>query len=430
MGCLSYFETKLQWANAVLHDYLFKVDARMRAEDFSRKGKLGFAETCFIILRASKRSLQAAIYTFLNESKSDLDHYSKQAFSQRRQFIKPEAFLALFRGITEDYYTDPAMRPKVFRGWNVFAIDGTAYNLPNTPELKERYGVQLSSGEAQVQAKGSCLYDILNNLLIDVKMLPIKTSEREIAREHLNYLHEIKPENNLVLLDRGYPSSELIQDFEQKGVSYLMRYDKASFFSELRTLTGADQILELEKTPRKTKETIPIKLRVIQFSLDSGAMETLITNVLDSDFTVDDFKYLYHLRWGIEEKYDEIKNKLTIEAFSGQTPVAVLQDFYATMFLSNLTAFAEMDCEEALALANDTLNRKHEYQINRTMAVASVKDALIQLAMETNPIKRERLLRRLRKRLLANLVPIRPGRSAPRQRKHHALKFHPNRTIT
>jgi len=189
MSCIKGFEKRLNWAFTMLQNYLFKVEARMSPEKFSRDRKLGFVETCLIILRGSKRSLQAAIYTFLHESKSELEHYSKQAFSQMRQFIRPEAFLTLFRGITEDFYADPDIVPKTFHGLNVFAVDGTAYNLPNTPELKEIYGIQASIGEAQTQARGSCLYDVLNNLLIDVKMLPIKTSEREIAKEHLDYLH-------------------------------------------------------------------------------------------------------------------------------------------------------------------------------------------------------------------------------------------------
>jgi len=429
MESVKRFAKRLKWAYTTIQSYGFKVDGRMSTEKFSRDRKLGFAQTCFVILRGSKRSLQAAIYTFLRESKSEVDSYSKQAFSRRRQFIKPEAFLTLFRGITDDFYTDRSMTPKSFRNLHVYAIDGTTYNLPNTPELKEIYGVQSSQGEPQTQAKGSCLYDVLNNLLIDVKMLPIRSSEREIAVEHLNCLHGIKPENNLVLLDRGYPSLELIRFFDENHLFYLMRCNKNEFISELRNLTEADKVLEFDKQLRKTKEKVHISMRAIQLSLDSGTVETLITNLLDSNFTAEDFKYLYHLRWGIEEKYDELKNKLKIEAFSGTTPVAVLQDFYATMFLTNLVAYAEMDCEEELALANQSCERKYEYRINRTMAIASVKDSFIELTMENSPLKQKRAFCRLGKRLLANIVPVRPGRSNERRHKHASLKFPNNRTV-
>ena len=427
MECMKRFAKKLKWAYTYIQSYEFKVDSRMSAEKFSRENKLGFAEMCLVILRGSKRSLQAALYTFLHESKAEIDNYSKQAFSHRRQFIKPEAFLKLFRGITEDFYTDPTMTHKSFRDMHVFAVDGTTYNLPNVPELREIYGEQISQGAPQVQAKGSCLYDVLNNLLVDVKMLPGKSSERETAMEHLNYLHGLKPAKNLVLLDRGYPSAELIRYFDEKGLFYLMRCSKTKFFSEIREATEPDTVLEIDKRLRKTKEKIHISLRVVQFPLDNGDIEVLITNLLDSSLSMEDFKYLYHLRWGIEEKYDEIKNKLKIEAFSGITPVAVLQDFYATMFLTNLVAYAEMDCEEELASANRTLERKHAYRINCSIAISCVKDEFIELCMERSPRKLKRLLDRLGKRLLSNTVPIRPERSFERQRKHKASKYPQNR---
>ena len=66
----------------------------------------------------------------------------------------------------------------------------------------------------------------------------------------------------------------------------------------------------------KTKERIASAyIRVLRIPLENGTIETLITNVFDSSFTTEDFKHLYYLRWGIEEKYDEIKNKMKIEAF-------------------------------------------------------------------------------------------------------------------
>jgi hypothetical protein len=427
MKLMKDFARRLKTVYTTIHSIGFKVDGRMSAEHFSRDSKMGFAEMCFLILRGSKRSLQAAIYTFLHESKSQWDTYSKQAFSQRRQFIRPEAFLQLFRSIIDDFYVDSSNNVGCFRDMHVFAIDGTTYNLPNTPELKEIYGIQATPGDPQVQAKGSCLYDVLNNLLVDVKMLPFKSSERETAIDHLNYLHVFKPESNIVLLDRGYPSVELIHFFDEKHMSYVMRCNKAEFISELRNISEGDKVLRFNKQLRKTKEIIDISMRVIQFALDNGINETLITNILDTSFSVEDFKFLYHLRWGIEEKYDEIKNKLKIEAFSGVTPVAVLQDFYATMFLTNLVTFAEKDCAKELELANQSRERKYEYRINRTMAIASVKDSLIELVMQRNPIKQKLALKRLAKRLLANIIPIRPGRSYERRRKHPSCKYPQNR---
>lgn len=146
MSYPGYFALKLNRAYTILHRYGFKADGRMSTEKFRRERQMGFAEMGLLILSGSKRSLQTASYTFLPESRSELDPYSKQAFSRRRQFIKPEAFLTRFRSIAEDFYTDPAITAKSFLGLNVFAVDGTTYNLPDTTERKEIYGVQTAQG--------------------------------------------------------------------------------------------------------------------------------------------------------------------------------------------------------------------------------------------------------------------------------------------
>lgn len=50
------------------------------------------------------------------------------------------------------------------------------------------------------------------------------------------------------------------------------------------------------------------------------------------------FKVLYALRWGIESKYRESKNRLEIENFNSLKPTCIKQEFYVAMFLSNVAA--------------------------------------------------------------------------------------------
>jgi len=79
-----------------------------------------------------------------------------------------------------------------------------------------------------------------------------------------------------------------------------------------------------------------MKLRFIQVILDNGEVEVLVTNVLDNNILqTSDFKELYSLRWGIETYFDLIKNRLGLENFTGQSALAVKQDFFATIFLTN-----------------------------------------------------------------------------------------------
>lgn len=59
--------------------------------------------------------------------------------------------------------------------------------------------------------------------------------------------------------------------------------------------------------------------RIIRFKLNDNSEELLITNIYDTQFTVEDFKTLYHFRClPIETKYDELKNKFLLEKFTGK----------------------------------------------------------------------------------------------------------------
>lgn len=44
--------------------------------------------------------------------------------------------------------------------------------------------------------------------------------------------------------------------------------------------------------------------------LSSSEEEILISSLVDKSMTIEDFKELYFMRWGIEIKYDELKNRL------------------------------------------------------------------------------------------------------------------------
>jgi hypothetical protein len=63
----------------------------------------------------------------------------------------------------------------------------------------------------------------------------------------------------------------------------------------------------------------------------------LVTNLLDETlFPTSSFRQLYHLRWGVETLYGVVKTRLQLENFSGLTAESVRQDFYATIFITNL----------------------------------------------------------------------------------------------
>jgi hypothetical protein len=422
MRTLETFANALQTAYNRLHEHEFKAGACMRPEDFSRDRKLDFVKTFLLILRGTKKSLQANINAFLQEIKLEQETYSKQAFSKGRQRIKPEAFLELFTVVTDNYYNTEEFR--TLRGYRVTAIDGVYYSLPNTDELFEVYGaLHHKLGALQVQAQGSCLYDVLNGVMMDVSLFPYAASERHIAELHLKALQKYKFEKELVLMDRGYPALDLFDSFNDKGFNFLIRCPKNGFIKEIQYLKSEDEMISHLYRPKGSKDKREISLRAITIKLENEDEEILLTNLFDKAFTVQDFKELYRLRWKIETRYDDIKNKLQIENFSGNTQIAIQQDFYATMFLTNMAAFAQIDCEKELSKKQKKADQIHEYKPNVSMLISTLKLDFIKMFLETSDRKQKKIFNRVMKQLRQYVVPIRPNRSYKRQHKHPSLKF-------
>ncbi len=128
--------------------------------------------------------------------------------------------------------------------------------------------------------------------------------------------------------------------------------------------------------------------------------------------------------WGIETKFDELKNRLEIQNFSGETVIAIEQDFYASIYLSNMAALAKGDANETITERNKDKNPKYDYKVNTNILVGKLKDRLILMLLEPNPVKRTALYRKVMEEISANVIPIRPGRKNPRRKGTRATK-HP-----
>jgi len=102
----------------------------------------------------------------------------------------------------------------------------------------------------------------------------------------------------LVIFDRGYPSRELIQGLTGKKIDYVMRV-RTKFSKAIDARGLGDHMIELEHG----KKRLPV--RVIKLELDSKELETLITSLTDTKYSVEDFKWLYFKRWPVETSNSE-----------------------------------------------------------------------------------------------------------------------------
>ncbi|MGV8982673.1 IS4 family transposase [Clostridium sp.] len=406
-------------SDTLINDIIFMCETRIKKTYFTRIGrnKMTFKSIVGFMLNFVKKTLQQELDVFFAGLKDSKSQVTKQAFSEARQKISPIAFIKMSDEIIKWFYRDTDF--KRFKGYRLLSIDGTILEISNTENLRNEFGYVENQSMKVARARAAGLYDSENDMMVTTVLSTYKTGERLQAQELINKLEVIGFSNDLILFDRGYPSNDLISYIEQKKIKYLMRVSLS--FKSLVNVKGEDQIVEI----KHKKETL--KVRVLKFPLDSGVTEILITNIFDETFTVSDFKELYFKRWGIEVKYNEIKNRLEIENFTGETPIAIKQDFYATIYLSNMVALAKMDANAIINEKNKDKNLKYEYKVNTNILIGKLKNSLVSMLLEKNSRKRSKLLKIIMEEISRNIIPIRPGRSFVRRLTLRANKHQMNK---
>ena len=132
------------------------------------------------------------------------------------------------------------------------------------------------------------------------------------------------------------------------------------------------------------------------------------------------------MRWEIETNYNDMKNKLEIENFSGTSPLAVKQDFYATMFLKNLAAMMIFENADLIKELHDSDENQYQYKANMNTVISILKTDLIEMLVTNSKRKRSAILRHIYDEISKAVIPVRHDRFFPRKKSHLHSKFHQN----
>lgn len=403
-------ETKEQLNNVIL-----MLETRNKSTYFTRgTAKLDFLNLVCFTLNFVKRSVQLELDDFFKKIIEGELTISKQAYSQARQKISPMVFVKLADHIIRWYYNKKAY--KTFMGYRLSAIDGSTLELNNSKRLRDEYGYIRNQHIKVARAFTSAIYDIENDMILTSKITKYEANERTLAMELIEQLKEIGLKNDLILFDRGYPSAKLFKYLEGNEIKYLMRVKKR-FSKAISAAKKEDQVIEMAHAGKT------FKVRVLRFKLDSGTDEILVTNLFDETLGIKEFKALYFKRWGIETKFNELKSKLQIENFTGDTPIAVEQDFYASIYLANMAALAKADANAKIEKRTAGKNLKHRYKVNTNVLIGKLRDTFIMILLEEDKETRLEKYSELMKELQRNCIPIRPCRTFERNTHLKSNKF-------
>jgi len=409
----------LSMTDEMLNDIIFMLQNRAKSTYFTRNAVMGFKDIIMFSLNFVKKSLQLELDDFFKIIKGGECRITKQSYSEARLKILPEAFSTMFYHIVKWFYNKDSFEK--YKGYRLSAIDGFKLEINNSEILRNEFGFDGNNLAKVARAMASGIYDVENDKMIAATITHSKTGERAIAVELIEKMKEMGLKNDLILFDRGYPSTALISYLENSGVKYLMRVS-TSFLKIVVETKEEDQEVEIIGEKGNL-----IKVRVVRFMLDSDIEEILVTNLSREEFSAEDLKVLYFKRWGIEVKYNELKNRLEIENFTGDTSVAVKQDFYAAMYLSNMVSLAKADANEIIQEKNKDKELKYGQKVNTNILIGKLKDSLVIMMLEDNQVKRSKMFHSIMNEISRNVIPIRSNRSNPRKKGLKSNKYPLNR---
>jgi Transposase DDE domain len=392
---------------------------------------LSFVVLLLTILRKSVKSLQ----NMLNELSLELELplLTASGYSQAREHLSHGAFIELNREIIVPFYL--AQAPKRYQGLRILAGDGSRIRLPEHPTIRAQFGAiaTCSGQDATVISDYPCgqayvLHDVLNKIVIEGQLARADAYEVDLAIQALNDTNE----SDLLLYDRNFAAYRFVATLTQRKRHFVIRCSSGSF-AVAQALFAADQetsrIVTLSVPAAKKRENeqagLPpsVTVRFVTVRLSSGELEILVTSLLDEErFPTADFKAIYNLRWGVETLFDLIKNRLSLENFSGKTAHAVLQDFHATLFISGLESLLTQDAD--LLLDNRSQANKLGQTVNNMVSFHTIKAQVFQLlSADDEP---ERLLNQLTQLFLMNPTFTHRIRDVPRReiKLNSALHYH------
>ena len=411
--------------------------AKDPARNFTRERKLPLREVIAILLFMEGGSLSGELLRYFKCSQHTA---SSSAFIQQRQKINEFAFPSLF-----DIFVKSIDNPLLYKGYRLFAADGSDIQTPTNPKEKDSFFPGSSTQKSYNLLHLDALYDLLGHTYVDAEV----SGKRNFDENGVlcKMVDRSSIESVLIIADRGYESYNLFAHIQEKGWKYLIRVKDIHSTGiaaglSLPNIDEFDLFCPMQLTRRKNAKTQPLlsqrnhykwipsstpldylptgshkhdpivfyslPFRVVRFRLSDSSYETVITNLDLEEFPPDELKRLYSMRWGIETSFRELKYTVGLLHFHAKKVENITQEIFARLIMYN---FAELITSHVVI---QKPNRKHPCKANFSIAVQACRQFLLG---NISPPDVEATISR-------NVSVIRTGRSNPRNMVvKHAISF-------
>lgn len=414
-------------------DFILK--CKINDRDFIRKRKANPQD--IILYELNKKGLSSKMEIINFNNINNVKEISSPGLFKQREKLNPEAFIYLMQLSIKEFYTEYKDNVKTYKGYVLTGIDGSDFEIPNTKRAREKYNGKQQKQCARVTV--STCYDLLNHYTLDTIVEKYNYSETKMAQKHYETIKKEKLLGNfksIRIMDRNYRNLGNIYHYIKNNDKFLIRIASSVYEKENQSMKTNDEIIEIKyeyNRIRYYKDSDPefyeyfskgntIKVRCVKIKLETGEEEVLLTNLDKSEFTKDEIKKLYNLRWQIEVNYRHLKSDLKIENITSSKEILIKQDIYSQVLVSNMLQAFINDNDENI----NQEKYKNKMKTNTNMSVGIFKNTLIYILLEANNKKRYEMMDKFCLAIEKYIVPVKPGRKNKRN-NNTKNRYHINR---
>lgn len=404
------------------------------SSDMTRKRVIGPEKVIKFLICKQGKSIASEICDQVDEGQE----FYPSAFCMQRYKIRHEAFIRVMALLNK--FLKPM---RTFNGYYIVACDGSDVNIPFMKNEAD-YIIENKTGKNYCQLHLNALYDCLNGVYWDAEMTtPVKKMEPSALIAMA--LRKNFPANSIIVCDRGYITYKLIVFFNEENQKFVIRskdidvsgsilerfdFPDAEFDKTVSVTLTRNHPRYLSNKKKYAKinsdndfpyietwsdEDYELTYRVVRFKLDDDTYETLVTNLTEDEMPFEYMKTLYHFRWSQEESYFTLKYKVGMIYLNSRKLEGVLQEIYAGLIMFNVAGAMTYSVnvnDEKREKEKAKKKRQHDLKANLSTAITNIRLFL------RGKLSSAGLLNRIR----MYVVPLRPGRSYPRNVRPQSLK--------
>lgn len=258
---------------------------------------------------------------------------TSSSISQARQRIGCAVMTRLFEIVAKPLAT--LLTPDAFLGGlRIMALDGTVFDVPDTPENARVFGYPGSrpgTYPAFPKVRLVFLVEAATHLIIDAFISPYRIGERKGALKLLRSVGS----GMLLMWDRGLHSFKMVHEVINQKCHFLGRVPAHVKFEVVKSLDDGSYLSWIAPDGKsKKKGAMRIPVRVIEYSIEENGNQQvyrLITDLLDiTTFPALLLAQEYHQRWEAETALDELKVHLNARKtpIRSKNPREVVQEIY------------------------------------------------------------------------------------------------------